>query len=92
MITKINDQLLDSLEDGDSKYSALGKLVELGRQQGFVSYDDILGHFPDAEQDVSQLEEVFAANAALPKKIVWQISIQRTFSVYISKMLHTFLC
>ncbi len=68
MITKINDQLLDSLEDGDSQYSALGKLVELGRQQGFVSYDDILGHFPDAEQDVSQLEEVFAAllNAQIP--------------------------
>ena len=61
MRTTINDQLLNSLEDGDSKYSALGKLVELGRQQGFVSYDDILGHFPEAEQDVSQLEEVFAA-------------------------------
>jgi RNA polymerase primary sigma factor len=61
MRTTINDQLLNSLEDGDSKYSALGKLVELGRQQGFVTYDDILGHFPEAEQDVSQLEEVFAA-------------------------------
>lgn len=61
MRTTINDQLLSSLEDGDSKYSALGKLVELGRQQGFVTYDDILGHFPEAEQDVSQLEEVFAS-------------------------------
>ena len=61
MRTTINDQLLNSLEDGDSKYSALGKLVELGRQQGFVTYDDILGHFPEAEQDVSQLEEVFAS-------------------------------
>jgi len=68
MITKIDDQLLDSLENSDSKYSALGKLVELGRQQGFVSYDDILSHFPDAEQDISQLEEVFAAllNAQIP--------------------------
>jgi RNA polymerase primary sigma factor len=68
MRTTINDQLLNSLEDGDSKYSALGKLIELGRRQGFVSYDDILGHFPDAEQDISQLEEVFASllNAQIP--------------------------
>ncbi|MBM3145195.1 MAG: sigma-70 family RNA polymerase sigma factor [Chloroflexi bacterium] len=68
MITKINDHLLETLDDDDNQYSALGKLVELGRHQGFVSYDDILGHFPDAEQDVSQLEEVFAAllNAQIP--------------------------
>lgn len=61
MRTTIDDQLLDSLENGDHEYSALGKLVELGRQQGYVTYDDILRLFPDAEQDVSQLEEVFAA-------------------------------
>ena len=68
MRTIINDQILDSLDDGDSQYSALGKLIELGRTQGFVTYDEILRHFPDVEQDVSQLEEVFAAllNAQIP--------------------------
>ncbi len=68
MRTTINDHILDSLENGDGKISTLGKLIELGRQQGFVTYDEILRHFPDAEQDVSQLEEVFAAllNAQIP--------------------------
>ncbi len=68
MITKIDDELLDSLENGDITHSALGKLIDTGHQQGYVTYDDILRHFPDAEQDVAQLEEVFAAllNAQIP--------------------------
>ncbi|RME08533.1 MAG: sigma-70 family RNA polymerase sigma factor [Anaerolineae bacterium] len=68
MKTIINDHILESLDNSDSKYSALGKLIELGRQQGYVTYDDILAHFPDAEQDISQIEEVFAAllNAQIP--------------------------
>ena len=68
MRTTIDDQILESLDNSDSKYSALGKLIELGRTQGFVTYDEILRHFPDVEQDVSQLEEVFASllNAQIP--------------------------
>lgn len=68
MRTIIDDQILESLDNSDSKYSALGKLIELGRTQGFVTYDEILRHFPDVEQDVSQLEEVFASllNAQIP--------------------------
>ncbi len=68
MKTIINDHILESLEDSDSKYSSLGKLIELGRQKGYVTYDDILQHFPDAEQDISQIEEVFASllNAQIP--------------------------
>ena len=61
MRTIIDDQLLETLESGEEEYSALGKLVELGRKQGYVTYDDILHHFPDAEQDIEQLEEVFSA-------------------------------
>ncbi len=37
------------------------KLLALGRKKGFVTFDDILNFFPNAEQDVAQLEEAFAA-------------------------------
>lgn len=37
------------------------KLLALGRKKGFVTFDDILNVFPNAEQDVAQLEEAFAA-------------------------------
>ncbi|MEN8172854.1 MAG: sigma-70 family RNA polymerase sigma factor [Chloroflexota bacterium] len=70
MRTIIDDQLLETLESGEEEFSALGKLVELGQKQGYVTYDDILHHFPDAEQDIEQLEEVFAAllNTQIPYK------------------------
>ena len=41
--------------------SAIAQLVEYGRQKSIVTIDDILRFFPDAEQDVDQLEEAFAA-------------------------------
>jgi len=70
MRTIIDDQLLETLENDEEEFSALGKLVELGQKQGYVTYDDILHHFPDAEQDIEQLEEVFAAllNTQIPYK------------------------
>ena len=54
----IDDDLIDA-EEGE--FSAVGRLVELGRQKGYVTIDDILELFPEAEQDVDQLEEAFAA-------------------------------
>ena len=41
--------------------SAISQLVEYGRQKSVVTIDDILRFFPDAEQDVDQLEEAFSA-------------------------------
>jgi RNA polymerase primary sigma factor len=54
----IDDELIDAEED---EYSAVGRLVELGRQKGYVTIDDILELFPQVEQNVDQLEEAFAA-------------------------------
>ena len=44
------------------------KLLTLGREKKFVTFDDILSFFPNAEQDVAQLEEAFAAllSAGIP--------------------------
>jgi RNA polymerase primary sigma factor len=49
------------LIEEDEEYSAIARLIELGRQKSFVTIDDILHFFPEAEQDVEQLEEAFAA-------------------------------
>jgi RNA polymerase primary sigma factor len=58
----------EPLEDSHEEVSANAKLLELGRKKGFVTIDDILSFFPDAEQDVDQLEEAFSAliSAGIP--------------------------
>jgi len=49
------------LLEEDEEYSAIARLIELGRKKSYVTIDDILHFFPEAEQDVEQLEETFAA-------------------------------
>jgi RNA polymerase primary sigma factor len=63
----IEDELLSRMEEPD-EHSAIARLIELGRQKSYVTIDDILGFFPEAEQDVDQLEEAFAAllSAGIP--------------------------
>src|SRR5512135_1963162 len=63
----IDEELLNDIDEHEDT-SAIARLIELGRQKSFVTIDDILGFFPDAEQDVDQLEEAFAAliSAGIP--------------------------
>jgi RNA polymerase primary sigma factor len=58
----------EELEDPGVDISAIARLLELGRKKSFVTIDDILSFFPDAEQDVDQLEEAFSAliSAGIP--------------------------
>ena len=49
------------LLEEEEEYSPIARLIELGRQKTYVTIDDILHFFPEAEQDVEQLEEAFAA-------------------------------
>lgn len=44
-----------------SPEQALEHLLTLGKTQGFVSYDDVLRVMPDAENNIEQLEDIFAA-------------------------------
>lgn len=65
----IDEELLNAMEEHeDDDHPAIARLIELGRQKTYVTIDDILGFFPDAEQDVDQLEEAFAAliSAGIP--------------------------
>jgi len=63
----IDEKLLDKIEEQEQN-PAIARLIELGRQKSFVTIDDILALFPDAEQDVDQLEEAFSAllSAGIP--------------------------
>jgi RNA polymerase primary sigma factor len=57
-----------TIADDEEEYPAIARLIDLGRQKKYVTIDDILHFFPDAEQDVEQLEEAFAAllSAGIP--------------------------
>ncbi len=64
----IDERLLATIDDPEGSYSALARLIELGRERGFITLDDILALFPHAEKDINQLEEAFSAllNAGIP--------------------------
>ena len=64
----IDDELLNTIDDHEEEHPALARMIELGRQKSYITIDDILTFFPEAEQDVDQLEEAFAAliSAGIP--------------------------
>ena len=66
MANLISEEVLNSIEE--KEYPAVGRLLDLGREQGYVTLDDIMQIFPEAERDVDQLEEAFAAllSAGIP--------------------------
>jgi RNA polymerase primary sigma factor len=51
----------ESLDDMSVRTAeAADQLITLGRDQGFVTYDDVLTAFPEAEANLEQLEDLFA--------------------------------
>jgi len=64
----VDERLLAAISDENDKYTFLARLIELGRERGYVTLDDILSFFPRVEKDMDQLEEAFAAllNAGIP--------------------------
>ena len=58
----MDDPIISNIvDDEEEEYPAIARLIELGRQKSYVTIDDILHFFPEAEQDVEQLEETFSA-------------------------------
>ncbi|MCJ7566301.1 MAG: sigma-70 family RNA polymerase sigma factor [Anaerolineales bacterium] len=45
----------------EQETTAIDQLIELGKDRGYITIDDILGVLPEAERDLDQLEEMFAA-------------------------------
>ncbi len=60
--------IINVIDDEEEEFPIIARLIELGRQKSYVTIDDILHFFPEAEQDVGQLEEAFAAlmSAGIP--------------------------
>jgi RNA polymerase primary sigma factor len=46
-------------EEAERPLSPAEQLFVLGRGQGFVTYDDVLNAFPEAESNIEQLEDLF---------------------------------
>jgi len=64
----ISKEIIKGVEEEDEEYSPIARLIDLGRQKSYVTIDDIIHFFPDAEQYVEQLEEAFASllSAGIP--------------------------
>ncbi len=61
----VSDDLLP-----EEEHPAIQQLLELGKQKSFVTYDDILRFFPEAERDIDQLDEAHAALLAAGIEVV----------------------
>jgi RNA polymerase primary sigma factor len=57
----ITKNLIEEIETAEEEYPNLSRLVALGRRKGYVTYDDLLKLYPEAEEDVDELEAVFSA-------------------------------
>jgi RNA polymerase primary sigma factor len=52
---------LNSLpDDGQKEPDAIERLLDLGRNQGYVTYDDVMEAIPEAELHIEQLEDALA--------------------------------
>jgi RNA polymerase primary sigma factor len=67
MNSLIENKLLVNAGD-EREITRIPSLIKLGREQGFVTYADILNLIPDIEQDMDWLEKVFGAllSAGIP--------------------------
>lgn len=52
--------MTEETEEMETGLDAIGQLLSLGREQGFLTYDDILAIFPEVETNLEQLEELFS--------------------------------
>jgi RNA polymerase primary sigma factor len=60
----------------EEEHPAIQQLVELGKQKRFVTYDDILGFFPEAERDIDQLDEAHAALLAAGIEVMDTVDVE----------------
>ncbi len=58
---RLGEGLADEQAPAEEENPAIDQLIELGKERGYVTIDDILTFFPDAERDIDQLEETYAA-------------------------------
>ena len=52
--------MTEEREEMETGLDAIEQLLSLGREQGFLTYDDILAIFPEVETNLEQLEDLFS--------------------------------
>jgi RNA polymerase primary sigma factor len=52
--------VIEETEEMATGLDAIEQLLRLGREQGFLTYDDILAIFPEVETNLEQLEDLFS--------------------------------
>jgi hypothetical protein len=52
---------LDLNIEENHQTSPIARLFQLGREQSYLTYDDILRFVPEPEKDLDQLDRIFAA-------------------------------
>ncbi len=59
---------MNNKDNGNKNASSIAQLIQLGRKNSFVTINDILKFFPNAENDVAQLELAFSTliSAGIP--------------------------
>ena len=57
----ISEELKEAAIAAEQENPAIAQLVELGKERGFVTIDEILKVFPEVERDMDQLEDTYAA-------------------------------
>ena len=57
----IDERLIEVLAEEKGDPTALARLVKFGKKQGFITIDDIVKFFPQAETEIDQIEDVFEA-------------------------------
>ena len=64
----IHPQLLQEHDEQENDRAMIAYLVAVGREQGYLSLEDIAENFPAAEEDVALLDDLFAAlvSAGIP--------------------------
>ncbi len=55
------DSIPEETTHADEENAGLEQLLEQGKERGYITIDDILAVYPEAERDLDQLEAVYAA-------------------------------
>ncbi|HUF37943.1 MAG TPA: sigma-70 family RNA polymerase sigma factor [Anaerolineales bacterium] len=61
MTNTIPSKFLEEQDEHETVRELIAELVTIGREQGYLSLDDIAEHFPSAEEDVTLLDDLYAA-------------------------------
>jgi RNA polymerase primary sigma factor len=72
-----SDESSDTLPE-DFENTVIEQLFELGKEQGYLTLDDILAAFPEAEEDLEQLDETYSALNQLGIRVIEDSEVETT--------------